>query len=134
MFLTLVHNNVRFRYGSKQWQYSFDQISCLGLVRKKKSFHLENGAFIAVTVLANYCMVFSDLKDLYYVVPTILCYTVIIISRFHDPTEFVYYVLVRDIYNKETKIKIRTIDRNTIGKQIDVYLDLKFEKLVHRGI
>lgn len=133
MFLKLVHNKVLFHYGTKKWQYSFNEISCLGLIRKKKTFYLEDGSFIAVTALAYYCMLFSDIIDLYYLVPTILCYTVIIILRINS-TEFKYYVLVQDIYGKETKIKIKAIDRQTIRKQIDVYLNQKFEQLVQKSI
>ncbi|MBF4471361.1 MULTISPECIES: hypothetical protein [Flavobacterium] len=134
MFTILTYNNVQFRYGSKSWNYTFDEIEELSLVKKNKSYSKENFAFISVTALAYYFMLFSNLMDLYYIIPAILCYSVIITLRFHDTSKFEFYVFVKDIYNKETIIKIKTTDRTKIGKHIDLYLDLKFKKLVSQEI
>lgn len=130
MFLTLTHDQVQFCYGSEHWQYDFNEIAELGLLKKKKSYLFENISFILVTVCAYYFMIFSDLSELYYIVPTIICYTVLIILRFPKNTEFDYYVIVKDIYDKETKIKINAFDKIKIGKQIDQYRSLKFDHIL----
>lgn len=132
MFFTLTHDQVQFQYGSKRWQYGFNEIQELGLLKKKKTYLLENSAFILATALAYYCMVFSNLMELYYIGPTLLVYTILIILRFHDDIEFEYYVIVRDIYKKETKVKIKGLDRPVIGKQIDQYLKLNFDRLLQK--
>jgi hypothetical protein len=133
MFFTLTHDQIRFQYGSNRWQYSFNEIAELGLLKKKKTYLLENAIFIAVTALAYYCMVFSNLSELYYIGPTLLIYTILIILRFHNDIEFEYYVIVRDIYKKETKVKINGNDRPVIGKQIDHYLDFNFDRLLQKN-
>ncbi|KUJ63537.1 hypothetical protein AR687_02285 [Flavobacteriaceae bacterium CRH] len=130
MFITLTHDKVQFYYGSKHWQYNFNEIVELGLLKKKKSYLLENTAFVAVTALAYYFMMFSNLVELYYIIPALLCYTILIILRFHNDAEFDYYVIVKDIYNKEIKVKIKAFDRPAIGKQIDQYLNLKFDRIL----
>jgi hypothetical protein len=132
MFFTLTHDQVQFQYGSKRWQYSFNEIAELGLLKKKKTYLLENSAFILVTALAYYCMVFSNLMELYYIGPTLLVYTILIILRFHNGIEFEYYVIVKDIYKKETKVKIRGTDRPAIGKQIDHFLNVNFDRLLQK--
>ncbi|MFH6993858.1 hypothetical protein [Flavobacterium sp. FlaQc-48] len=132
MFFTLTHEQIRFQYGSNRWQYNFNEIAELGLLKKKKTYLLENSVFISVTALAYYCMVFSNLSELYYIGPTLLAYTVLIILRFHNDIEFEYYVIVRDIYKKETKVKINSQDRPVIGKQIDQYLNLNFDRLLQQ--
>lgn len=134
MFFTLTHDQVQFCYGSKRWQYSFNEIVELGLLKKKKSYLLENGAFIAITAIAFYCMIFSDLMEMYYIVPTLLCYTLIIIFRFHTDIDAEYYVIVKDVYSKEIKVKIKISDRPVIGKQIDQYLNLEFDRMVQKQI
>jgi hypothetical protein len=128
MFFTITHDQVHFHYGSKSWQYSFNEIVELGLLKKKKSYLLENGIFIVITAIAYYCMVFSDVMDLYYIVPTLLCYTIIIISRFHGNIDSEYYVIVKDVYQNEIRVKIKNHDRPVIGKQIDLYLDQEFDR------
>lgn len=132
MPLTIFSDKVRFRYKSKNWQYQFDEIKEIGLLKKKKKYFLENGAFIAVTAVTYYCMIFSDLMDLYYVIPAILCYTIIIALRFSNPKESVYFVFVKDIYQNEIRTKIEAKDRVLVGKQIDHYLDLQFERSIKR--
>ncbi|WP_428232329.1 hypothetical protein [Flavobacterium sp.] len=132
MFFTLTHDQVQFQYGSNRWQYRFSEIVELGLLKKKKTYLLENSAFIAVTALAYYCMVFSNLAELYYIGPTLLVYTILIILRFHNDIEFEYYVIVRDIYKREIKVKINGIDRPVIGKQIDHFLNLNFDRLLQK--
>jgi len=130
MFLTLTHDQVLFYYGSEQWQYNFNEILELGLLKKKKSYHLENIAFLLVTLFAYYFMIFSNFAELYFIIPTLLCYTILVILRFPKNKEFDYYVVVKDIYNKETKIKISAFDKIKIGKQIDQYLSLKFDHIL----
>lgn len=130
MFLTLTHDQVLFYYGSEQWQYNFNEILELGLLKKKKSYHLENIAFLLVTLFAYYFMIFSNFAELYFIIPTLLCYTILVILRFPKNKEFDYYVVVKDIYNKETKIKISAFDKIKIGKQIDQYLSLKFNHIL----
>ena len=132
MPLTIFSDKVRFRYKSKNWQYQFDEIKELGLLKKKKKYFLENAAFIAVTATTYYCMLFSNLMDLYYIIPAILCYAFIIAIRFSNKAEFVYFVFVKDIYQNEIRTKIAAKDRMLVGKQIDSYLDLQFEKSVKR--
>jgi len=132
MFINLTQDQVYFDYGSKRWQYSCSEIVELGLIKKKKTYLLENGAFILVTAFAYYCMFFSDAAELYYITPAILCYTILIILRFNNTVEFDYYVIVKDIYRKETKIKIKALDRPVIGKQIDHYLTREFDKLLEQ--
>lgn len=132
MFFTLTHDQVQFCYGSKRWQYSFNEIVELGLLKKKKSYLLENGAFIAITAIAYYCMVFSDLMEMYYIVPTLLGYTLIIIFRFHADIDAEYYVIVKDVYRKEIRVKIKNLDRPVIGKQIDQYLNLEFDRMLQK--
>lgn len=134
MFFTLTHDQIQFCYESKRWQYSFNEIVELGLLKKKKSYLLENGAFIAITAIAFYCMVFSDLMEMYYIIPTLLCYTLIIIFRFHTHIDAEYYVIVKDIYSKEIKVKIKHLDRPVIGKQIDQYLNLEFDRMVQKQV
>ncbi|SEO63753.1 hypothetical protein SAMN05444671_0196 [Flavobacterium sp. CF108] len=130
MFISLTHDQVQFQYGSKQWQYNFNEIVELGLLKKKKTYLFENGAFMAVTVLAYYCMIFTNVMELYYLIPTLLCYSFLIILRFNNKTEFDYFVIVKDIYKKETKVKINALDRPVIGKQIDQYLNFQFERIL----
>jgi len=130
MFFTLTHDQVQFHYGSKRWQYNFDEIVELGLLKKKKSYFLENSAFAAITALAYYFMVFSDVTELYYIIPTLLCYTILIILRFHNTIDFEYYVIVRDVYKNQTKVKINPSDRPVIGKQIDQYLNIQFDHML----
>lgn len=130
MFITLTHDQVRFYYGSEHWQYNFDEIVELGLLKKKKSYFLENIVFLAVTAFAYYFIIFSNFAELYYIIPTLLCYTILIILRFPKDIEFDYYVIVKDIYQKETKVKIKALDRTKIGKQIDQYLSLKFDQIL----
>ncbi|MCI9844734.1 hypothetical protein [Flavobacterium pectinovorum] len=132
MFITIFTDKINFYYKSKNWQYHLDEIKELGLLKKKKKYFLENGAFIAVTAVAYYCMIFTDLIDLYYIIPTLICYAFIIVARFDNPSEFVYFVFVKDIYRKEIKIKITPKDRVLIGKQIDHYLDLQFERNIKK--
>ncbi len=132
MFITITSNQVQFRYGKNSWQYSFDEIDELGIVRRKKTYFLVNMLFIIVTAIAYYSMIFTRIPDLYYITPTLLCYTVLIILRFHDNVEFEYSVLVRDCFQQEIKIKIKAADRNIIGKQIDQYLNLQFDRMVKR--
>lgn len=130
MFITLTHDQVQFYYGSKNWQYNFNEIVELGLLKKKKSFLLQNTAFIGISALACYFIMFSDLTELYYIIPILLCYTILVILRFHTAAEFDYYVIVKDIYKKEVRIKIKAFDRIAIGKQIDQYLSLKFDQIL----
>ncbi|MEL1254376.1 hypothetical protein AAEO57_11355 [Flavobacterium sp. DGU38] len=132
MFITIFSDTIKLHYKSKNWQYHFDEIKELGLLKKKKKYFLENGVFIAVTAVAYYCMIFTDLMDLYYIIPTLLCYVFIIIARFDKPSEFVYFVIVKDIYRKEIRIKIDLKDRLPIGKQIDQYLDFQFERNIKK--
>ncbi|MCR4032372.1 MULTISPECIES: hypothetical protein [Flavobacterium] len=132
MPLTIFPDKIRFRYKSKNWQYHFDEIKKLGLLKKKKKYFLENGAFIAVTAVAYYCMVFSDIMDLYYIIPTLLCYTLIISIRFKNDEEFVYFIIVKDIYQKEIRTKIEVKDRFVIRRQIDHYQELQFERKIKR--
>ncbi|MDR6763232.1 hypothetical protein J2Y38_003451 [Flavobacterium sp. 2755] len=130
MFISLTHDQVQFQYGSKQWQYNFNEIVELGLLKKKKTYLFENGAFTAVTVLAYYCMIFTNVMELYYLIPTLLCYSFLIVMRFNNKSEFDYFVIVKDIYKKETKVKISALDRPAIGKQIDQYLNFEFERIL----
>lgn len=130
MFISLTHDQVQFQYGSKHWQYNFNEIVELGLLKKKKTYLFENGAFMAVTVLAYYCMIFTNVMELYYLIPTLLCYSFLIILRFNNKTEFDYFVIVKDIYKKEIKVKINALDRPVIGKQIDQYLNFEFERIL----
>ena len=133
MFITLTHDQVCFYYGSERWQYNFDEIAELGLLKKKKSYFLENIAFLIVTAFAYYFIIFSNFAELYYIIPTLLCYTILIILRFPKNIEFDYYVIVKDIYQKETKVKIKALDRTKIGKQIDQYLSLKFDQILQEA-
>ncbi|MFC4477029.1 hypothetical protein [Flavobacterium chungangensis] len=132
MPLTVFSDKVRFRYKSKNWQYHFDEIKEIGLLKKKKKYFLENGAFLAVTAATYYCMLFSNLMDLYYIIPAILCYSFILAMRFGNKAEFAYFVFVKDIYQNKIRTKIATKDRILVGKQIDFYLDLQFERSIKR--
>jgi len=131
MSLTIFSDEVRFRYKSKNWQYQFDEIKELGLLKKKKKYFLKNGAFIAVTA-TYYCMLFLNIMDLHYIIPAILCYAFIIIALFSNKAEFVYFLFVKDIYQKEIRTKIAQKDRAMVGKQIDYYLNLQFERSIKR--
>lgn len=42
MFITLNHDHVHFEYGSHRWQYNFNEIVELGLLKKKKTYLLIN--------------------------------------------------------------------------------------------
>jgi len=132
MFISLTHDQVQFCYGSQNWQYSFNEIVELGLLKKKRTYLFENGAFISVTALAYYCMIFTNLMELYYIIPALLCYAFLIILRFHNNTEFDYFVIVKDIYQKETKVKINASDRPMIGRQIDNYLNFEFNRVLQQ--
>ncbi len=130
MPLTIFHDEIRFCYKSKNWQYHFDEIKKLGMLRKKKKYFLENGIFIAVTASAYYCMIFSDIMELYYIIPALLCYTLIIISRLKNPSEFNYFVIVKDVYQNEIISKIEAKDRAMIRRQIDHFKELRFERYI----
>ncbi|MDQ8012757.1 MAG: hypothetical protein REI96_09940 [Flavobacterium nitrogenifigens] len=130
MPLTIFSDEVRFRFKSKNWQYQFDEIKELILLKKKRKYFLENGSFIAVTATAYYCMLFSNLIDLHYVIPAVLSYALIVALWFSDKTEFVYFLFVKDIYQKEIKTKIAPKDHVLVGEQMDYYLDLQFERSV----
>ncbi|MTH16107.1 hypothetical protein [Flavobacterium sp. LC2016-01] len=129
MFLTLTSTQVHFCYRKKRWNYAFDEIIELGLIRKKKNYFLLNATFIAVTAIAYYCMIFTKMTDLYYIIPALLAYTVLIILRLHNPAEFDYYVFVRDCYEKEIIVKIKNKDKNNMGKQIDEFFNHQFERM-----
>ncbi|MNY40454.1 hypothetical protein [Flavobacterium sp. 245] len=129
MFLTITSTHVHFCYRKERWNYAFDEIIELGLIRKKKNYFLINAIFIAVTASAYYCMLFTKTADLNYIIPALLAFTVLTILRFHNPAEFDYYVLVRDCYQKEIIVKIRSKDKNKIGKQIDEFFNLQFERM-----
>ena len=133
MFISLTQDQVQFHYGSLRWQYHFNEIEELILLKKKKTYLLVNGAFIAVTAVAYYCMLFTDLIDLYYIIPTLLCYAVLIMLRYNNRIDFEYYVIVKDVYQKEIKVKIDNNDRPLIGKQIDQYLDYEFHRILHQN-
>jgi hypothetical protein len=57
MFITIFSDTIKFKYKSKNWQYNFDEIKELGLLRKKKEYFLESIAFIAVTAVVYCCMI-----------------------------------------------------------------------------
>jgi len=133
MFITLTSDQVQFNYGSKQLHYQFEEIAQLTLLKKKKIYFLENATFIAITALAYYIMVFSDVNEMYYIVPTLFCYTIIIVLRFQNPSEFEYYLVVRNIYQKETKIKIKAEHKNIIAKQVDAYLDVAYHRILKKN-
>ncbi|MWB93258.1 hypothetical protein GON26_02710 [Flavobacterium sp. GA093] len=133
MFITLTPDQVQFNYGTKRWQYPFGDILELAILKKKKTYFFENAAFIAVTALGYYAMLFSDLTEMYYIVPTLLGYSIITILRFHDTSESVYFVIVRDRCQKEIKVKIKTEDKNLIEKQINDYLDLEYHRILKKN-
>lgn len=130
MFITLTHDHVHFEYGSNHWQYNFNEIVELGLLKKKKTYLLINTAFILVTAIAYYCMIFSELTDLYYILPTLICYSLLIILRLDNKEDCEYFVIVKDIYKNEKRVKIKALDRPAIGKKIDQYLSLEFDRLL----
>ncbi|MBW1657124.1 hypothetical protein [Flavobacterium quisquiliarum] len=132
MPLKILPDKIKFDYNSKKWQYEFDEIRDLRLLKKKKKYFLENGAFIAVTTATYYCMFFSNLMDLYYIIPALVCYTLIIAARFKNKNEFEYFIFVKDVYKNEIRTKIASKDRVLIGKQIDQYLGLQFERRIRR--
>jgi hypothetical protein len=132
MSITLTSDQVHFQYGKNCWNFTFDEIAELGILRKKKTYIFVNASFILVTVMAYYCMIFSHLVDMYYIIPTLLCYSLLTIIRFHDNVEFEYYVLLRHIDKKEIKVKIKASDRHCIGKQIDQYLDIQFDRMIKK--
>jgi len=132
MPLTIFADKVRFRYKSKNWQYQFDEIKEIGLRKKKKKYFLENGTFIAITAVAYYCMLLSDLAALYFLIPVLLCFTLIIELRSRNKQRFDYFVFVKDIYQNEIRTKIEPKDYTLVGKQIDSYLDLQFERSIKR--
>lgn len=132
MPLTIFPDKIRFHYKSESWQYNFDEIKEIGLLKKKKKYFLENGAFIAVTAAAYYCMIFFDLENLYYIIPAIFCYSLIAAATFNDKEESIYFVFVKDIYKNKIRTKIESKDRTLIGKQIDYYLELQFERSIKR--
>lgn len=130
MFLTFTSKQVHFKYGKNRWQRAFDEIAELGIMRIKKSYFLLNAAFALVTLTAYYFMFFTNINEIYYIAPALLCYTFLIILRFQDKVEYKYYVLLKDIYQNEIKIKIKATDRNIVGKQIDEYLNAQFEHFI----
>ncbi|MFB9076785.1 hypothetical protein ACFFLS_23780 [Flavobacterium procerum] len=132
MFITLTSDKITFRFKSKQWHYHFDEIKELGLVRRKKMFYLENTAFAAVTAITYYFMIFTNVSDLYYIIPAVLCYTILVIARFYHTDEFVYLVMIKDVYDNEKRIKIASNDRLLIGKQIDSFLELQFNQNIKK--
>ncbi|MFD2940642.1 hypothetical protein [Flavobacterium notoginsengisoli] len=132
MPLKIFPDKIKFDYKSKKWQYQFDEIKELGLLKKKKKYFIQNGTFIAGATAAYCGMIFSELTDLNYVIPVLLCYILIITSGFKSKTEFVYFIFVKDIYKSEIRTKIASKDRLLIGRQIDHYLDLQFERNIRR--
>lgn len=132
MSITISPEEIKFNYKSKNWKYHFDEIKKLGLLKKKRNYFAENTVFVIATFTVYYCMLFSDLMALYYIVPTLLSYLFIIIMKFNNDTEFVYFVFVKDIYKNEIKTKIAVKDHFLIAKQIDKYLDLQFERNIRK--
>ncbi|BDU27462.1 MULTISPECIES: hypothetical protein [unclassified Flavobacterium] len=132
MSLTIFRDKIRFHYKSKNWQYQFDEIKEIGLLKKKKKYFLENSVFIAVTAVTYYCMIFSDIIDVYYIIPAVLCYSLVIIAWFREKTEFNYFVFVKDVYKNKIRTKIKAEDRVLISRQIDHFLDLQFERSIGR--
>lgn len=98
MFVIIFFDKIKFYYKFKNWYYYFDEIKEFGLIKREKKYFLENGVFIVVIVVVYYCMIFFNLMDLYYIILIFLCYIFIIIVRFNDFLEFVYFVFVKDIY------------------------------------
>ncbi len=132
MFLTFTQTEVHFCYNKKKWQYTFDEIIELGLIRKKRNYFLINVLFVLVTVATYYCMLFTKIADMYYVIPALLSFTILIILRFQDSAEFDYYVLVRDCYQKEIIVKIKGKDKNYMSKQIEEYVNIQFERITKK--
>lgn len=132
MFITFTPNQVHFCYGKKSWYYAFEEIIELGLVRKKKNYFLINVLFGLVTAIAYYCMLFTTIPDLYYIIPALMAFAILTILRFHDTAEFDYYVLVRDCYQKEIAVKIKSKDRPALGKQIDIFSTIQFEQTIKK--
>lgn len=132
MFITFTTTQVHFCYGKNKWYYAFEEIIELGFIRKKKKYFLTNFAFALVTLSAYYCMIFTRIPDLYYIIPSLFAFTILIVLRFHDKAEFNYYVLVRDCYQKERLVKIKNKDKNAIGKQIDAFQNIQFEHTIKK--
>lgn len=132
MFLKLTSTHVHFTYRKKKWRYSFDEIIELGLIRKKKNYFFVNLLFFLVTIVAYYCMFFTKIKDLNYIIPALIAFSILIIIRFHNSSEFDYYVVVRDCYQKEIVIKIKIEDKNCVDKQITEFSNLQFERITKK--
>ncbi|WP_426484840.1 hypothetical protein [Flavobacterium sp. 2] len=77
-------------------------------------------------------MLFTKIADMYYVIPALLSFTILIILRFQDSAEFDYYVLVRDCYQKEIIVKIKGKDKNYMSKQIEEYVNIQFERITKK--
>ncbi|WP_244248428.1 hypothetical protein [Flavobacterium foetidum] len=95
-------------------------------------FYLHNATFAAVTAITYYFMIFTDVNDLYYLIPAILGYTILVSSRFYNTEEFVYLVMIRDVYDNEKRVKIASKDRFLVGKQIDSFLELQFNQNIRK--
>ncbi|MEN2413119.1 hypothetical protein [Flavobacterium mesophilum] len=132
MFITFTPNQVHFCYGKNSWYYAFEEIIELGLVRKKKNHLFINVLFGLVTAVAYYCMLFTKIPDLYYIIPSLMVFAILTILRFHDTAEFDYYVLVRDCYQKEITVKIKSKDRPIVGKQIDIFSSIQFAQTIKK--
>ncbi len=128
MFITYTPQAVQFQYGIKGWQYTFNEIAEIGIVRKRKRYSIRNFIFITVAALLYYYLFFTDLKCFYLAIALIACFAAIVFFWFHNPDEFTYYLLVRDKKKKETKIKIKARDRHIIRKQLEYYEKLNFDR------
>jgi len=132
MFINLTNDIAEFTYGRRQWKYGIDEILELGLAKKKKRYFLENATFIGLIIVAYYFMCFSHIKFWLYAIPTVIFCAFIFIAPLIDSCKYDYHIVVIDIYNKKTKIKIRQQDKLVILKKIDDFLKIKFDHITSR--
>jgi len=127
-YLSIHGEKVVFKYGKKEWRSTLGDIKDLGIARRKKILPLEDISVLVVTFISIYLMTQTDIEDAYFIVPTIIFYTFIIILKHRDYDKFRYFVILKETNGKIVKIKIEAYDRSTIGNEIGECLKIKFER------
>jgi len=128
MFITYTAHSVQFQYGAKGWQYDFNEIAKLGILRKRKSHIIENIISAIGCALVYYYLFFTDWDYAYAVVPLLLCFAVLLYFLFLRRSEFAYYIMVQDTNQKQTRIRIKAGDRHIIRRELEHYENIDFKR------
>lgn len=131
-YLTMDSNTVFLKYKKWEWAYRLEEISDLGLQKKRKLYSLPDIAVAFVTALSLYLMTNTNIEEVYYVVPLVIFYAFIVLLKCRHADKFIYYLVVKTNNGVVRKIKIDPLDRQDINREVVEFLSLKFERDIKR--